>query len=206
MVRKETQFGPPAGQVKVTVQMMGLKFGQPYSLGVSVNSGAEANASPNGRARGGISPEGKTNCRSTVASEPDSGAGVLVSPGCPTTVAVSSINVAVGVLVSPGWERLAIGSVSGAACVAPRNPEGAWMMINMRKAASNRVRSMTLFMSYSSFVTNSGMGTEMSPDDWLTGRVNEIEQTRVADKPRSLVPSMPDLRRIEDPRSGCIDA
>jgi hypothetical protein len=153
--------------------MIGLKFGQPSSLGESVRSAAVACASANEAARSGISPEGELIWISASGADPDSGVGVLVS------LAAES-DPDVGVLISPGCKRLAVGSVSGAACVAPRIPAGAWMMINMRKAASIRVLSMTLFMSYSSFVTNHGMSTEMSPNaanDGLTGRDNEIEQT-----------------------------
>jgi len=54
------------------------------------------------------------------------------------------------------------------------------MTMNMRKAASNRVRSMTLFMSVSSLVTYHGMSTAMWPDsanDGLTDQSNEIEQS-----------------------------
>jgi len=90
----------------------GLKSGQPSSLGAMTRSAAAGCASA-AEARAGSSPEGETNCNSTFASGSDSGVGVLVSPGCPATVAVSSLTVAVGVLVWLDCSTAVAGSPSG---------------------------------------------------------------------------------------------
>jgi len=79
MVRGAAQFGPPAGQFKVTVQMMGLKFGQPSSLGVSVNSGAAASAPAKAGIRLSLSPEADPICSSTVPGAGAGGVGVSVT-------------------------------------------------------------------------------------------------------------------------------
>src|SRR3990172_6924110 len=106
------QGGRPGGQNRVSSMIKGLKSGQPSSLGAMTRSAAAGCASA-AEVRTGNSPEGETNCNSTVASVSGFGVGVLVSSGCPTTVAVSSLDVAEGVLVWLGCSTAVAGFPSG---------------------------------------------------------------------------------------------
>jgi hypothetical protein len=62
--------------------MIGLKFGQPFSLGESLRATASARPSTSDGTPRGISPEGELTCKATLASGSDPGVGVLVWTGC----------------------------------------------------------------------------------------------------------------------------